>query len=108
MSTLTRRRLLQLFAASGACAVGSGFAATPSWAAQSGNDQSGAVAPLADGDEFDVVIVGGGVSGAYVAWRLLSGESSFSRVLAPLVNARDDKQLKVALLEMSDRIGGRL
>jgi monoamine oxidase len=42
--------------------------------------------------DLDVVIVGGGVSGAYAAWRL-RGE-------------RPD--LRVKLFEMSDRIGGRL
>ncbi|MFB2919619.1 MULTISPECIES: flavin monoamine oxidase family protein [Aerosakkonema] len=40
----------------------------------------------------DVAIIGGGVSGAYTAWRL----------------AKSKKDLKVCLYELSDRIGGRL
>ena len=42
--------------------------------------------------DLDVAIIGGGVSGAYTAWRLR--------------NQRPD--LRVNLFEMSDRIGGRL
>ncbi len=41
--------------------------------------------------QYDVVVVGGGVSGAYAAWRLRAGAG-----------------MDVALVEMSDRIGGRL
>ena len=41
--------------------------------------------------QYDVVVVGGGVSGAYAAWRLRAGAGK-----------------DVALVEMSDRIGGRL
>jgi monoamine oxidase len=42
--------------------------------------------------DLDVAIVGGGVSGAYTAWRLRS----------------EAPQLRLRLFEMSDRIGGRL
>jgi monoamine oxidase len=42
--------------------------------------------------DLDVAIVGGGVSGAYAAWRL----------------RHDRPDLRVRLFEMSDRIGGRL
>lgn len=41
---------------------------------------------------IDVAVVGGGVSGAYAAWRLAS----------------DRKSSKIHLYELSDRIGGRL
>src|SRR5262249_35543442 len=41
---------------------------------------------------FDVVVVGGGVSGVYVAWRLQTA----------------DPGRKIAVCEMSERIGGRL
>lgn len=41
--------------------------------------------------QYDVVVVGGGVGGAYAAWRLATGGAG-----------------QVALVEMSDRIGGRL
>jgi lysine 2-monooxygenase len=42
--------------------------------------------------DLDVAVVGGGVSGAYTAWRLRS----------------DRPGLRVGLFEMSDRIGGRM
>jgi monoamine oxidase len=42
--------------------------------------------------DIDVAIVGGGVAGVYTAWRLAS----------------EQPRLRVALFEMSDRIGGRL
>src|SRR5436309_2472040 len=42
--------------------------------------------------DLDVAIVGGGVAGAYTAWRLRTA----------------NPQLRVRLFEMSDRIGGRL
>lgn len=45
----------------------------------------------------DVVVVGGGVSGLYTAWRLLTGFPQ-----------RRGKQIKVLVLERSHRIGGRL
>ncbi|MEI9995346.1 MAG: NAD(P)/FAD-dependent oxidoreductase [Rhizomicrobium sp.] len=54
-----------------------------------------ALAPLlarAAPPDLDVAIVGGGVSGAYAAWRL----------------AREAPHLRLRLFEASDRIGGRL
>jgi monoamine oxidase len=42
--------------------------------------------------DFDVAIIGGGVAGTYAAWRIAS----------------EQPRLRVALFEMSDRIGGRL
>src|SRR5690348_1069639 len=55
-----------------------------------------ALAPLAGcaprAPDLDVAIVGGGVAGAYAAWRLRS----------------DRPDQSVALFEMSNRIGGRL
>jgi len=42
--------------------------------------------------DIDVAIVGGGIAGTYAAWRLAS----------------EQPRLRIALFEMSDRIGGRL
>src|ERR1700691_5489633 len=42
--------------------------------------------------DIDVAIVGGGVAGTYAAWRIAS----------------EQPHLRVAIFEMSDRIGGRL
>jgi monoamine oxidase len=47
-----------------------------------------------EGNPLDVAVVGGGVSGAYTAWRLAGSNS--------------DDYRSVALFEMSRRIGGRL
>lgn len=47
-------------------------------------------------DVLDYAIVGGGVSGVYSGWRLLTSTSS------------GDRNPTVALFEMSERIGGRL
>ena len=42
--------------------------------------------------DLDIAVVGGGVSGAYCAWRL----------------QQEDSDARIALFEYSDRIGGRL
>lgn len=51
---------------------------------------------------FDAIVVGGGVGGAYAAWRLQVAAEGSSSPLPP-VGSRD-----ILLLEGSDRIGGRL
>lgn len=49
--------------------------------------------PFEHGDEhYDVAVIGGGVSGVYTAWRL----------------KQEKPELKVAVFEYGDRIGGRL
>jgi monoamine oxidase len=56
--------------------------------------------PTANGDtqdQLDVAIVGGGVSGLYAAWRILT-DADERGVPAP----------SIGIFEMSDRIGGRL
>ena len=55
--------------------------------------------------DVDVAVVGGGVSGIYAAWRLLTSEPG-DGLAAAWAKARGG--LKVALFEGSDRIGGRL
>lgn len=52
---------------------------------------------------YDVAVVGGGVGGAYAAWRLQMGDTSPS---SPVPS--DPTQRSIALFELSDRIGGRL
>jgi monoamine oxidase len=59
--------------------------------------------------DFDVAVVGGGVSGVYSAWRLRRAMADQLRgELAALAGARPDGRLRVALFEYSDRLGGRL
>ncbi|HEY9657843.1 MAG TPA: FAD-dependent oxidoreductase, partial [Allocoleopsis sp.] len=59
--------------------------------------------------DFDVAIVGGGVSGAYCAWRLQRTPlEQLGPNLAPLAKQRPDERLRVGLFESSNRIGGRL
>jgi len=56
--------------------------------------------------EIDVAVVGGGVSGAYAAWRLVEPGRPLQEPLRQL--ASPDGRLNVHMYERSDRIGGRL
>ncbi|MEO7496546.1 MAG: FAD-dependent oxidoreductase, partial [Massilia sp.] len=64
-------------------------------------------ATLRAGDDFDVLIAGAGMAGLYTAWRIQNGYRQSPR-LAALAAARPDGCLRMAILEYSDRIGGRL
>lgn len=92
-----RRRLLQWLPA--------GVAATllPRTAA----GESGGNGPVPDGS-YDVAIVGGGVAGCYVAYRLLTGVLAPGSPLAKLAAGNPGGKLKVGLFEYSGRVGGRL
>ncbi len=66
-------------------------------------------------DTIDIAVVGGGVAGAYVAWRLastrwtdLTDSARISPSLRALSERRTNNPLKIHLYEQSDRIGGRL
>ena len=97
MTTLNRRALLK------------GFGATAITAGTSARSRSGVRALAQDADhddaDCDVAIVGGGVSGAYCAWRLAQPDAAASAILRSSGVAGVPK---VALFEASDRIGGRL
>lgn len=56
--------------------------------------------------DVDIAIVGGGVSGIYSGWRLMTADPSVS----PLLSAwrKKGSKLKVTVIEGSGRIGGRL
>src|ERR1700744_6150422 len=56
--------------------------------------------------QYDVAIVGGGVSGVYTGWRLMTANAGQSPVLKKWGAGK--KGLKVALFEGSNRVGGRL
>jgi monoamine oxidase len=56
--------------------------------------------------QYDVAIIGGGVSGIYSGWRLITADPSQSKTLKSWTSKK--KKLKVAVFEGSDRIGGRL
>src|SRR4051812_25492331 len=89
---LSRRQVLQQLAVGGASGlVGPTIGRAAPWLRSADRHPQGAPEP-ADGEAFDVVVVGGGISGVYVAWRLKMA----------------DPGRKIALCEMSDRIGGRL
>lgn len=64
--------------------------------------------PAATDGDYDVAIVGGGVAGCYVAYRLLHGELAPGSQLAELAAANPDGKLKVGLFEYAGRVGGRL
>jgi monoamine oxidase len=105
MSRLSRRRLIQRATQAGAVAASGG------WALPGGSVKVGAAYQTPVGDDtsvLDVAVIGGGVSGAYVAWRLLGSDAAASPVLQQLRAARGGAGLRVGLFEQSDRIGGRL
>lgn len=56
--------------------------------------------------DFDIAIVGGGISGIYSGWRLMTADPSTSPLFASWLKPR--QTLKVAVIEGSGRIGGRL
>lgn len=62
--------------------------------------------PVLDGS-VDVAIVGAGVAGCYVAYRLLHGELEAGSPLAQLAASSGGK-LSVGLFEYAGRVGGRL
>jgi monoamine oxidase len=61
-----------------------------------------------DSEVLDVAIVGGGVSGVYCGWRMLLAAPEISPVLKGLGQRRAEGKPRIAVFEMSDRIGGRL
>jgi lysine 2-monooxygenase len=69
--------------------------------------QPESAAGITPGNPLDVAIVGGGVSGLYAAWRLATCPAGESPQLDQLT-ARRRGPLRVALFEMSRRLGGRL
>ena len=84
---LTRREALALLGAGGAALALGGC----DWARHPAEDS---------GETLDVAVVGGGVSGLYVAWSVLTRDPSSSSVLP--------SSPRVAVFERSDRLGGRL
>lgn len=59
--------------------------------------------------DLDVAIIGGGVSGLYTGWRLLTESvESLHGPLRDWAQKRANGKLKVAIYEGSDRVGGRL
>lgn len=57
---------------------------------------------------IDIAIIGGGVSGAYSAYRLLKEEPQKCETLRRLLDSSKKKQLDIQLYESGNRIGGRL
>jgi protoporphyrinogen oxidase len=58
---------------------------------------------------LDVAVVGGGIAGCYVAWRLRTLDKQGLSAGSPLSALLDSKErLDVGLFEYSDRLGGRL
>ncbi|HEY1066167.1 MAG TPA: FAD-dependent oxidoreductase, partial [Pirellulales bacterium] len=57
--------------------------------------------------DYDVAIIGGGISGVYAAWRVAEVGLK-SPHLQTLAQERQDGRLRIAVFETSDRIGGRL
>jgi lysine 2-monooxygenase len=90
LHSLSRRDFLTLIGGAGAALLAPGLTLRA------------AAAPV----ELDVAIVGGGVSGLYAGWSLMTRGVRQSAVLAPLLGSRE--RLDVGLFELSERLGGRL
>ena len=56
--------------------------------------------------DVDVAIVGGGVSGLYSGWRLMTADPASSPILSKWT--RGGRKLRVTVIEGSGRLGGRL
>ena len=96
---IDRRKLLK--------AVPAGVAAAAlSDRAEASEAASEATQPTLDGT-FDVAVVGAGVAGCYVAYRLLHGQLEDGSPLAELA-AKNGGKLSVGLFEYAGRVGGRL
>lgn len=59
---------------------------------------------LNENTDYDVAIVGGGISGIYTAWRLIMAD----KIDSPFLKKSKDQKLRIVIFEGSDRIGGRL
>lgn len=95
MTALNRRALLKGLGAA-TLAAGLSTRKRPGTRAQESEQETA---------DLDVAIIGGGVSGAYCAWRLAQPDAAASAVLrASGVTGAP----RVALFEASDRLGGRL
>lgn len=57
--------------------------------------------------DYDVAVIGGGISGIYTGWRLATADPASSPTLRSWAGARGG-QLKIGVIEGSQRIGGRL
>ncbi len=94
---MTRRDLLRLMGvAAGGALAGRPALAAPGQAPAGGRDAT-----------LDVAVVGGGVSGVYAAWRLVTAEPASSAVLRRHLAVSGGGRLRVGLFEASDRLGGR-
>jgi len=55
--------------------------------------------------DFDIVVIGGGIAGIYTAWRLIMADKADP---SNLKKWKKKSNLRIAVYEGSDRIGGRL
>ncbi len=62
----------------------------------------------ANGEPYDIAIMGAGLAGLYSAWRLLSPAAQQSPLIQQLIQENGTSQLQICLLDQSDRVGGRL
>jgi len=97
-----RRKLLKWLPAGVAAAVAPGYVKARETA-----DDAGATESSTPDETYDVAIVGGGVAGCYVAYRLLHGDIDPDSPLGQL-KASNGGKLNVGLFEYSGRVGGRL
>lgn len=103
----SRRQFIKTAAVGAAGVSLTSCAATELAAEKQSIVESDAVPPPENDYEFDVAVVGAGVSGCYVAYRLLHGDLDENSPLGQLKKMRGGT-LSVGVFEYSGRVAGRL
>jgi len=102
---MDRRTFLKVAGAAAGGVLAEALGRSPTFGLESSSIE--ASPELTGGATVDVAVIGGGVAGAYTAWRLTTANDHEIASLRKKIGKHNGK-LRIVLYEMSDRIGGRL